>query len=230
MVSASHTSLENKADHVSKMGEEIGLIYDALWQEIAWIHKKWAEYVALFGTTPERIELLNQAAPSFFRTVQDSMWEDVLLHLARLTDSPRSMGKSNLSMKRLAAAVANSPIYAEITELVETAQQRTEFARDWRNRKLAHRDLDLVLGRHVEPLAPASRAAVKDALTTLAAVLNVVSGHYLDSTTMFELGSNSSDAVSLLSVLRDGLRHDEERRERIKRGECRPDDLRHRPI
>ena len=96
MVSASHTSLENKADHVSKMGEEIGLIYDALWQEIAWIHKKWAEYVALFGTTPERIELLNQAAPSFFRTVQDSMWEDVLLHLARLTDSPRSMGKNKV--------------------------------------------------------------------------------------------------------------------------------------
>ncbi|WP_407690639.1 AbiU2 domain-containing protein [Rhodocyclus tenuis] len=70
------------------MGGEIGKVYSALWQEVAWINKKWNQYVELFGTSPERIELLNRAAPSFFRTFQDSLLDDVLLHLARLTDPP----------------------------------------------------------------------------------------------------------------------------------------------
>jgi hypothetical protein len=32
------------AEHIEKTGSEVGSIYSALWQEIAWIHKKWAQY------------------------------------------------------------------------------------------------------------------------------------------------------------------------------------------
>ncbi len=92
-MSGIRTAEESKADHVAAMGVELGEFYSALWHELAWIHSKWAEYVTLFGTTSTRVELLNQAAPRFFRTIQDSLWEDVLLHIARLTDSPRSAGK-----------------------------------------------------------------------------------------------------------------------------------------
>jgi hypothetical protein len=229
-MSSELSAADAKSDHVAKMGEEIGLVYDALWQEVAWIHKKWEEYVALFGTSQGRIELLNEAAPSFFRTVQDSLWEDVLLHLARLTDPPKSMGKSNLSVTRLAQTVSSSPVSPKVNELVTASLRATEFARDWRNRKLAHRDLDMALGQHVEPLAPASRAAVKAALSAIVDVLNAVSTHYLDSTTMFELSADGRDAVALLYVLRDGLRHNEKRQARIKRGEYSPQDLRPEPL
>jgi AbiU2 len=99
-MSSSRTASESKADHIARMGEGLGGVYDALWQEVAWIHSKWAEYVTLFGASPARIELMNQSAPSFFRTVQDSLWEGVLLHIARLTDPPKSKGKSNLSLRR----------------------------------------------------------------------------------------------------------------------------------
>jgi hypothetical protein len=43
-------------------------------------------YVALFGTSPEGIALLNRAAPRSFRVMQDSVWDDVLLHFCALTD------------------------------------------------------------------------------------------------------------------------------------------------
>jgi hypothetical protein len=60
---------------------------------------KWGEYVELFGTKPSRIDLRNRAAGGFFRVVQDGLWEDVLLHVARLTDAPRSGGRANLTIR-----------------------------------------------------------------------------------------------------------------------------------
>ena len=146
------TADETKAEHIAKMGAELGEFYSALWQELAWIHAKWAEYIALFGTDPSRIGMLNEAAPRFFRVIEDSLWEDILLHLSRLTDSPRSMGKDNLSVRSLPTIAALQGTAIPIDALVATAVAATEFARDWRNRKLAHGDLGLALGRPVQPL------------------------------------------------------------------------------
>jgi hypothetical protein len=212
------------------MGDDIGAVYSALWQEVAWIHKKWAQYVQLFGTNPERIAVLNQAAPSMFRTVQDTLFEDVLLHLARLTDPSKSMGRANLSVRHMATLLAASPIARNVESLANAALAACEFARDWRNRRLAHRDLSVALGQGVQPLAPASRAAVKSALVALEELLNAVSSHYLESTTMFDLGLSGEDAVSLLYLLRDGLHFREERLSRIKRGELRPGDDKPEPL
>ena len=225
MSTSERTATQAKADHVAVMGDEIGTVYSALWQEVAWIHKKWAQYVELFGTNPERIALLNRAAPSMIRTVQDALWEDVLLHLARLTDPPRSMGKANLSVRHLAALLVNSPIGPKADSLATSTLDACTFARDWRNRRLAHRDLDLALGQSVQPLASASRAAVKASLVALEELLNAVSSHYLSSTTIFNLGPGGEDAVALLHLLRGGLQAEEDRLARIKRGEYKPDDL-----
>jgi hypothetical protein len=230
MPTSERTAAQSRADHIAKMGEEIGTIYSALWQEVAWINKKWAQYVELFGTSRERIEILNRAAPSMIRTIQDTLWEDVLLHLARLTDPPKSIGKANLSVRRLADLLVSSPIGAKAASLTDTALDTCEFARDWRNRRLAHRDLDLALGQSVQPIAPASRAAVKASLTALEELLNAVSRHYLDSTTLFDLGPGGEDAVSLLYLLRDGLQFRDDRLARIKRGEHRPDDFKHEAL
>jgi hypothetical protein len=60
------TSDEARALYIEKMGEQLGARFDALWQEVALLHLRWAEFAKLFGTKP-RIDLLNQAAPSFFR-------------------------------------------------------------------------------------------------------------------------------------------------------------------
>lgn len=54
------------------MGSDLGTTYNALWQQLAWLHGKWAAYVELFGTKESRIDLMNEAAPRFFRIVQDS--------------------------------------------------------------------------------------------------------------------------------------------------------------
>ena len=224
------TAAQAEADNIGVMGAEIGKMYSALWQEVAWINKKWNQYIELFGTSPDRIELLNRAAPSFFRTVQDSLLEDVLLHLARLTDRPKSAGRQNLSLCHLSQVLASSPIAANATALATGALTACEFARDWRNRRLAHRDLDLAVGLNPQPLAPASRASVRAAIASLGELLNSVSLHYFDSTTMFDLRPGDTDAANLLYVIRDGLRFDEERFARVKSGELPSSALKPEPL
>ena len=112
---------EVKTYHIKSMGKELGPIFHALWNEVAWIYKKWGQYVELFGTKPSRIDLLNNAAPLFFRIVQDTLFEDILVHIARLTDPPKSVGKPNLTIKRLPALVTNKELAKNITELIELA-------------------------------------------------------------------------------------------------------------
>lgn len=102
MSASEQTAIRSNVEYIAKMGEAIGEVYGKLWQEMAWIHTKWAQYIELFGTNPERIDLLNRAAPAMIRTVQDTLWDDVLLHLGRLNDPPKSSGRGNLGVRHLA--------------------------------------------------------------------------------------------------------------------------------
>ena len=52
-------------------------------------------------------------------------------------------------------------------ERIADALVATEFCRDWRNRHIAHRDLQLALKQGAEPLKPASRSKVREALEAL---------------------------------------------------------------
>ena len=129
------------------MGSALGNVFFELRNECVMFHWKWQEYVVLFGTKPERIELLDEAAGAFFWIVQDTLWDDVFLRIARLTDPPRSAGKDTLSLRRLPLLVA-AAFQGQVDTILQECLSKCEFARAWRNRRIAHTDLvhtDLVL-------------------------------------------------------------------------------------
>jgi hypothetical protein len=161
---ADQTADEAKKQNIAKMGEKLGAHYSELWQEIAVFYVYWQDYLELFGTKPERIELLNRAAPAFFHMLQEELWESRLLNLARLTDPTITMGKSNLTIQALPDLISDVTVKAEVAAVVETAVKSTDFCRDWRNRRIAHRDLNLALNESTTPLKAASRTQVDDAL------------------------------------------------------------------
>jgi hypothetical protein len=224
-MSGTYTAEGVRQEHVNCMGQDLGLLYHALWNELAWVESKWVEYVELYGTNESRIDLLNQAAGHFFKIVQDSLWDDTLLHIARLTDPAKSMGKENLSIKKLPLSISDDSLRKKVSELIGLADTKTDFCRDRRNRRIAHRDFRLAMKTGAEPLLPASRSMVREALNSLADVLNAVSCHYLDSTTEYEHAISSNGAAQLLYVIDDGLRESEKRNSRIRNGEYLPEDL-----
>jgi len=72
MAAGEQTADEAQRANIAAMGEQLGKVYSALWQETATLCWRWAELKALFVSKPERVELLNRAAPRFFRLVKTS--------------------------------------------------------------------------------------------------------------------------------------------------------------
>ena len=212
--------------HLNTLGPELGPVYNALYNKCAWLHIKWQQYIELYGTKPERIDLLNRAAGLFFRVVQDSLWEDTLLHLTRLTGPPRSAGKDNLTVQRLPTLIADEKFRIEIQNLVKAAVDETAFAKDWRNRHIAHDDLARAIkDPKAKMLAPASRKHVKDALRAISRILERINEFYFKSTVFFDHISTTADgAESLLYVIRDGVEAEERLQQRLRDGKLEVED------
>jgi len=224
------TAEQVEEQYIAAMGPDLGRLFYRFWNECEELHWKWGEYVTLFGTKPERIDLLNAAAGSFFVLVQDSLWKDILLHIARLTDPPKSAGKDNLTLQRL-PPIVDETIRACVEKLLQTFLAKCELARDWRNRRIAHRDLHLAQKDGAKPLKTASRQEVREALDSIAALLNLVQSHYCrSSTTRYGFIRPPGNAEKLLYVLRDGLEADARRRERLKSGNREPEDVKRPPV
>ena len=218
-----------KQRRIQVMGQELGEIFHTLSNELTWLHFRWAEYVALYGKSAKRVELMNRAAPFFFAILQDVAWHDVLLSIARFVDPAESMGKkdkANLSIRALSPLTADATLRAKVEDLVQKARVAAEFAVDWRMRRLAHRDLAVALNRHPQPLKSANRLKVKEALESLAAVLNEMNRHYFDSTTWFDISEGEpGGAITLLERLRDGVKAHEARLQRMRDSTFTDDDL-----
>ena len=219
------SAAELKDDYICSMGNSLGEVYYSLWQDVALLHVKWDEYVQLYGTNRERVDLLNCAARFFFKVVHDVLWSDILLSIARLVDPPMTGSKKNMTIRLLPEAV-DPCISAKVVCLTNQAVEATQFCTDWRNRRIAHRDLAVVLGESSKPLEQTSRAKVSDALASVAAVLNAVEFHYRESETYFTAMPHPPDgAEQLLYILDYGLKMDKQRSERLRKGKPTAEDI-----
>ncbi len=218
------TGPELKDYYICSMGSYLGEVYYSLWQDVALLHVRWGEYVQLYGTSRERVELLNSTARFFFNVIHDVLLDDTLLSIARLVDRTKTRGKENMTIRLLPEAVDPS-ISESVCRLTDRAVKASQFCTDLRNRRIAHRDLAVVLGKSSKPLEQASRAKVSDALESIAAVLNAVAVHYLESAIPFPPLPRTGGVEQLLYILDDGRKVDQQRRERLSTGEFTSEDL-----
>lgn len=221
------TTEEHGQEYIDAMGCDLGRLYSLLVNECVTLHLEWTEYKILYGTNPEHIDLMNQAAGSFFFRLQGTLWERTLLQIARLMD-PQNSGKNkeNVALQGLPELV-DPAIRNKIDILLNVAQEKCAFAVDWRKRRIAHRDLRVALKENIEPLKPGSRLSIDGALEAIAAVLNVVEFHYMNARNVaydWAVGPLGG-AEALLNLLRDGLHARTGRKQRLMSGELIPEDV-----
>jgi len=200
------SSKEVRAAAVEAMGSPLGELYDILSNQITWVHLKWKEHRSLFGTSQERIDFLNEAAPAFFAGLQDTLWNDVLLHLCRLTDPEKSVGKPNLTIECLPPLISDTALLIKLEGMLKQAKDKTAFAREWRNRRLAHREFPVAITADLESLSPGSRHDVEEALAAIRGSMNCIALHYLNSSTLYEHSIEELGGVdTLLRCLEKGV-------------------------
>jgi hypothetical protein len=205
------------------MGDELGVAYHLLWNECALLHMRWEEYVEMFGKTQAEFDVMNEVAPGFFKSVQDMSWESIVLHLCRFTDPAISNYRRTLSLAGLLAMPASKKVPG-LGKLVEDAREKAKFAQDWRNRSIAHRDLEFALNRQAKPLAAASRMHVREALAAIVNVLSAIDHEFTGYSLRFHGTSTSWGGTYLLNELRLITNLRREREERIDSGSGTPDD------
>lgn len=210
------TGDEIKSRNIAVMGDDLGKQYTALFQEFTALYLYWKEFLELFGTNDKRIDRLNKAAPGFFQMLQEQQFETNMLHLARLTDSPETGKKLNLTVCNLPNLVTDEGLKKQLSALVEDVRQKTEFCRDWRNRRFAHRDLLLAMQDGLATKLPAAtKGSFFEALEAVSDLLNTVERFYFKGACSFADVAPHNGAATLLFILGFGVRERERLQEKV---------------
>lgn len=138
-------------EYIEKYGTELG-------ETLFHVHVQWcrlfsvfSQYSNLFGKSKERVDLLNQSAGPFFKNVQDTFHDETLLGICRLTDPAQSKKKKNpnrnVSVLRLALLLKEDDTDFQIEKLAIIAKDTAEFARNQRDKRISHFDLDVATKR-----------------------------------------------------------------------------------
>lgn len=215
---------EARQEYERSMGPELGTLYHLLWNQCALLHLHWDEYVELFGKDQEQFDVMNGVAPGFFKSVQDALWEGILLHLCRFADPAVVAHRKTLSLDALLKCPASKKVTL-LPALVEDARKKIKFAQDWRNRSIAHLDLDYAIERSAKPLAPATRVHVREALHAIKEALQSVDLHFTGSGLGFGGTSWNWGGSRLLGELRLMAQLRREREERMDLGKGTTDDF-----
>ncbi len=95
---------ESEQERARTRGPELGQRYRALWNKVVWLYGKWQEFAKRSTRTPLIGSRFCRGRTAFFGQLRVLMWDDTLLSLARITDRPRSAGRSYLRVCVMAPA------------------------------------------------------------------------------------------------------------------------------
>lgn len=191
---------------------ELQPIWNALTPEITWLHGRWIIYRQLFGTSPKRIEMLNEAAGTFFFVIQAVLLDEVQLTLGKLGD-PAEQGRNRnmtlASLRDIVMQLGHSNLCRRLDVLLSTFDERCNRIRVRRNKRLAHYDFETLMNARSEPLEGASRQEIEDALASLREFVNEIERHFTNGMTAYEHFMLRDDGEALVATIMRGLRYEE---------------------
>jgi|ERR1043165_4103484 hypothetical protein len=192
-----------------KIPPEIDEIYRPLVNQVSHVHFQWNIFRQLYVSGPETFALLKWSANGFFGVVQHTLASEILLTISRLTDAKQTgtgkRARDNLSLDRLVDRIDQQQFPAlkeEISERLIAARHTCAFARDVRNKLLAHSDLATSLRDRAAVAAQTTTTNIDAALRSIAHVLNAIPGHFDNSGVAYAVASMSTDGNTLLNRLR----------------------------
>ena len=192
------------------MPEPLQSHWQALEEETIWLHGRWKIYRQLFGTSPERIEVLNESAGAFFYIINLVLMNDVELTLSKLADPTSTSGKQNLTLECLLndlAELGDTTFYKEVARMLGEYRQRCKKVIHRRNKQLAHFDLATLMTAKSAPIPGPSRQEIEDALLALRIFMNALQRKFARTETAYRDILLTTDGDQLLLVLEHGLRY-----------------------
>jgi AbiU2 len=211
------TTNETHDEYRKQLGLEFGDVFYYSLNEWCDLWCTWSQYENLFGHGSERVALLNKAGAAFFYQVDRHFLEACMLSACRLSDPIETAGKKNLTVQLFAKFIDTAKRKAEMAQLLDAASASTGFARDWRNRRIAHNDFDLRNGTG-KPLEDASRKLMNIAIDKLHKVFAYVATEFMNTHLADTVIAPLNNEVVMLHRLHLGVEQFERDMEALKAG------------
>ena len=186
--------------------DQCKVVLEELFQATAWLHHYWHFYLALYGSAPERFDTFNERTPHIFGLFERTLRHTVLLELAKLLGSHKSVGNNVVSIRRAIVDLPisdNDPRKRAHRKRLEEIQQKHDAIRAMRDSAIAHTDLAVVT--NAKQLDGISRAAIRDAINDCVKITNeVLRVHNKSEYGFMDHGTEEREVQVLLKILKLG--------------------------
>ena len=190
-------------EYKDTLGEDFGEIYFHAYVEWCDLSHTWKQFKNLFGHGPERVDLMNRAGAGFFYRVDRFFFEAVVMAVCRLSDPVKTVKKANLTVMLFEQHMDTEIRKKTMKKLLEKVEDSTEFARDWRNRRIGHNDFNLKVGT-AKPLERITLESMDAAISALHKTLYYIGTEFMDVDMMNEFAGNYRDEMVMLNCLYRG--------------------------
>lgn len=183
-------------------------LWEFLNSEVLSLHERWIIYRQVYGTNPERIDLVNKAASGFFAISQRVLMNDVQLTLIKLAEESQknaTLGRLVSEVRRTAAGKSSAALSNSLIKLRQSCQK----IKDRRDKDIAHFGLSVQLGNKASVLPGPSRQEIEEALTELRTFMNTFLLLFGEPEMAYEHFILQSDGDTLIFTLKKALRYEQ---------------------
>lgn len=174
------TPQELEESAIKTFGNELGLTYYYLYNQIGFLKIKWSEYKKLYLVSKEQIDFLNSYAPFYFSVNQKIYFNDILLHIVKLTDKEKTLGHDNLSIEKLKSLIPNGKDNTEVKKAITDSLSQVKFFKEWRNKYLAHFDFYVMTNQNNNLLNEVPIEDVEKSINSLWNIIQIISKTYFN--------------------------------------------------
>jgi hypothetical protein len=198
--------MNNIPSHISEVFEKLKI-------EVTWLHVWGKIYRQLFAHSGKRIDLLNECASTFFYLIQETLINEVQVYICKLTDHACTGRNENLSFEQLQRRVEEHgeiQLSADLQNLLDELYDKSQDFRTWRNKRLAHLDINTVMQSNINVMPEISHQMIEEALRLLRKYMNTIDGYYSHLETDYEnFHMPSVDGEALVFMLKFAVRYKE---------------------
>jgi hypothetical protein len=186
------------------MTEKVKEYYKAIQRQVIRPHARWNQFLELFTVSDSQMVLLSTTAPGFFGIVRDVIRDDAFITLSRPTDNATTSGQENLTLVALVEIIeaeVGGGLAQTTRTLLNDLLAKVSGIRLWRNKVIAHIDLQRALQYDPEPLTKVQRGDIDEAFRLIRQILNEVAAGLGEPETFYEGVVVAGDARSLVQAL-----------------------------
>jgi hypothetical protein len=180
--------------------EAVAILHTQLFE----LHVVWAQYRQLYADAGT-VEVLNRTSGLFFKIVQDKLWDSVLLGICRMLDPAFGRGgrDKNLTLYSLLLLINDVALKSEFEQACNNAVISAKFAKDHRDKRIAHQDHGYATNPALVEASAGSRQDVETALFAIRGIMQLVQRHYNDADVLYDNTRGFiSGAEKLVAALR----------------------------